>query len=65
MNSADVPSVMQLSVLGLTEQRGSAFTDQQGDPFAFVQLRTADEVVSTIYEQPYQPFRLTLPTASQ
>jgi hypothetical protein len=41
MNSAACPTVMQLGVVGLTEQRGSAFTDQHGEPFASVQLKNA------------------------
>jgi hypothetical protein len=46
MNSAEVPTVMQLGVVGLAEQSGSAFTDQQGDPLSEVQLRIADDVIS-------------------
>ncbi|HET9374097.1 MAG TPA: hypothetical protein VFO40_03950 [Chthoniobacterales bacterium] len=45
MNSAAVPTVMQLGAVGLAEQSGSAGTDQQGDPFAEVQLRIADDVI--------------------
>jgi hypothetical protein len=46
MNSAVVPSVMQLGVFGLTEQSGSAFTEEQGEPLGDVQFRIAPEVMS-------------------
>jgi hypothetical protein len=45
-NSAAFPRIMQFLVPGLTEQSGSALTDQQGEPVAEVQLRIAPVVLS-------------------
>src|ERR1700722_16423304 len=51
MNSAARPTVIQL-VTGDTEQSGSAFTDQHGEPVADVQLRSAPVVSFKRYVQP-------------
>jgi len=37
---------MQLGAVGLIEQSGSAFTDQQGEPLALTQFNIAPEVMS-------------------
>ena len=46
INSAVAPSVMQFGVVGLTEHRGSAGTDQHGEPEAEVQLKIAPVLTS-------------------